>query len=1005
MNYEIDFRNSDSFESFSTTAQRWSRRISFELEFAEAFRLALPPGMTEGWGDLIAAARAHLAQLHTGCAIEEFQAAVVAAEREMALIGKAARTYKVHCVGHGHIDMNWMWSWPETVATTHDTFASVLQLMHQFPDFTYSQSQTAVYALIERYFPDMFEQIRERVREGRWEVTAAHWVEGDKNLSSGEALCRHLLHSRRYFSDKFGLAPEDMPVDWEPDTFGHAATIPSFLARAGVKYYYACRTGGGFDSERVGEKRPPLYWWQGPDGSRILVNNEITWYNTYAGEGDNASLPLVRIAGETGLHHWLNVYGVGNHGGGPTRQGIAFYRELQEWPIYPEVVFSTAKRFFESIDAELASLPEGTIPLIAHELNFEFAGCYTSQSTIKQANRLGENYAVEAETLALLGSRVNGLSYPANLLYTAWNNVLFNQFHDILPGSGVRETRSHAEALFQETGAIAGSVKRNVTKSFCEGIDTLSLLPSTPAGDQERERVRSGNIEPSFTAGPGSGAGLTGFSHSSGGGSKFRPITVFNSCAWDRSEMAAVSLYDTGFDPERIVALDDLGIEHPVLIVRKQDWWGHERIELIFRAASVPALGYRTWLLCEGTPKAPAKVNDRCFDPYRSALSRPVVPEAQVRLASGDWFETPYFSFRLDRFQSGLLDVVDRRTGARITAGTQALGAWAYVVERPRGMTAWRLGEEVDSPLNLKSISIDIIGAARNGANDLTDEDPVFAVQITSVLAVPGTSSTVRLTTLVHGLEPRIDFRAEIDWREIGSEGHGIPGLVVRFPLALEDVSPLYEIPFGSVRRDLTGGEEVPALRWAHISGTAKTAGGASMPAGMTLMQDCKYGHSVHGSEMRLRMVRSSFDPDPTPEIARTTVQYSVFLHDSPADPVVLTRLGAAFNHPLLAAPANLHDGPLPASAGFGRVTTPNIILTALKQSASGDGIVLRLVEMNGVDTEAEVVLDPVVAGGLMKAVYVDVIEREQEGATPSWNGGALRAHVPAHGFVTVWLS
>ena len=1003
MNHEIDFTVLGSLAAVPATARRWDRRISMELEFAEAFRLALPPDITEGWGELIAQARARLSQLGEGCSLSDLEAAALSAEDDLAPIGRLARTYRIHCVGHGHIDMNWMWSWPETVATTHDTFASVLQLMRQFPDFTYSQSQTAIYALAERYFPAMFEEIRERVREGRWEVTAAHWVEGDKNLASGESLCRHLLHSRHYFLDKFGLAPESLPVDWEPDTFGHAATIPTVLARAGVKYYYTCRTGGGFDSVLVGERRPPLYWWQGPDGSQVLVNNEFTWYNTYVAEAENIALPLVRIAGETGLHHWLNVYGVGNHGGGPTRQGIAYYLELQEWPIFPEVVFSTAKRYFESVDAELEALPDGTIPVISHELNFEFAGCYTSQSLIKQANRLGENYAVEAETLALLGSRVNGRPYPADLLYTAWNNVLFNQFHDILPGSGVRETRSHAEALFQEVGAIAGSIKRNVTKSFCDRIDTLSLLPRTPAGERERGRVLSGDVEPSFTAGPGSDAGLTGFSHSSGGGGQFRPITVFNPCAWDRSEMVAVSLYDTGFDPSRIVALDDRGGEHPALIVRQKDWWGHERIELMFWAADVPALGYRTWLLCEGQPKAPAQINEHYFDFHRANLARPNVPEALVCVAPGDRFETPSLSFRLDRFRSGLLDVVDKRTGARITAGSQALGAWAYVVERPRGMTAWRLGDELDAPIDLKSISVKILGSRMHGGNEARDGGPVFALQITSLLAVPGTSSTVRLTTLVHGLEPRIDFRAEIDWREIGSDDRGIPGLVVRFPLALEDVSPTYEIPFGSIRRDLRGGEEVPALRWAHVSGTAQSEAGTAA-AGMTLMQDCKYGHSMHGSEMRLRIVRSSFDPDPTPEIARTTVQYSVFLHDDAAGSAGLTRLGAAFNHPLLAAPANLHGGDLPPSAGFGRVETPNVVMTALKEAAGGRGIVLRLVEMNGVDTDSEVTLDPSLARGLTQAVYTDVMERELPGSAPAWDGHVLRAHIPAHGFVTVRL-
>ena len=161
------------------TAARWLRRADCQIAFARALADALPQeAQSGGWGTLIDRAQALLDAFDPNAGQFGLSAVVQEAERAMAPMGKAAKTCTVHCVGHGHIDMNWMWSWPETVSVTHDTFASVLSLMDEYPDLTFSQSQASVYALTERYHPDQFEQIKARVAEGRWEVSAVHWVEG-----------------------------------------------------------------------------------------------------------------------------------------------------------------------------------------------------------------------------------------------------------------------------------------------------------------------------------------------------------------------------------------------------------------------------------------------------------------------------------------------------------------------------------------------------------------------------------------------------------------------------------------------------------------------------------------------------------------------------------------------------------------------------------------------------------------------------------------------------------
>lgn len=961
----------------------WLRRAELQMQFARAFSATQPETETAGWAELIAKAQDILAGVGAEAGVEGLAVAVQAAEQAMAPIGTAARKYRIHCVGHGHIDMNWMWSWPETVASTYDTFASVLNLMEQYPDLTYSQSQASVYALVEKYYPAMFAEIQKRVKQGRWEVSAVHWVEGEKNLASGESLCRHLLYTRNYFRDKFGLTPEEMPLDWEPDTFGHAVTLPGILAQGGVKYYYSCRTGGGWEHPRIGDARPPLFYWQAPNGARVLVNRETTWYNSYVNIGDNIALPMVAFVQETGLHNWLNIYGIGNHGGGPTRTEIDYYHTMQEWPIYPEILFSTAVTYFKAVEAENAASGEDRIPVLAHELNFEFTGCYTSQSAIKRGNRFGENYLEEAETLAALSSQILAQPYPTAQLREAWLNVLFNQFHDILPGSGVRETREHAQALFQEVGAITGAIKRNAGQALAGQINTVALLPANWDAEAEQALVQTGRANTPFVAGTGIGAGLTGYSQANSGGRRFLPYVVYNPCSWPRSERVNLALYDTDFAPGRIVALDEQGKAHPTMFLGKGSDWGHQKLNIAFDAVDIPALGYRTYLLCEGTASP---------------------PENPVSIETGEWFETPYFRFQVDRYHSGLLELIDKRTGAKlIDSSAGPLGGWEYLTERPRGMTSWILGKELDK-VSLRSSSFSILGVARNEGTGLPNGGPTLGYRVDSVLEVPGTQSTVRVSLMIHALEPRLDFTADIDWREIGDQKRGIPGLVVRFPLALRSPSSLYEAPFGSVERHLFAGEEVPTLRYAHITGTAATVNGGEAFAGVTLLQDSKYGHALNGSELRLRIVRSSFDPDHAPEVARSTVRYALLLHDTPTDPAALARAGAGWNHPFLLIPANLQTGSAPARRSFARVLTPNVVLTAFKQAEDGNGLILRLVEMNGQDAEAIVELDPSLVQGLTTATCQDLMERPVDGAV-AWKDGTLKVAVSKLDFVTIRLS
>lgn len=950
-------------------------RIELELDFSDALVKALEgkPELPKAAKNELDKAKAQLEAFDPSKGTPAFRKLVEEIEKDLAPLGQIAKTFTIHCVGHGHIDMNWMWSWPETVSSTHDTFASVLNFMDQYPEFTYSQSQASVYAAVQKYHPAMFEEIKKRVKEGRWEVAASHWVEGDKNLASGEALARQLLLTRNYFQEHFGLNPEDVPIDWEPDTFGHANTIPMINKDGAVKFYYSCRPGGGNGHPRVGDERPPVFYWEAPDGSRLLVNKETTWYNSYINIGDNVALPMADFAGKTGLHHWLNVHGVGNHGGGPTRTEIEHLIFLDSLPIYPNVKFSTAKRYFESVESEIEST-KLEIPVLKHELNFEFTGCYTSQSLIKQANRFGENYCVEAETLAA----ISGMS-SKKLLHEAWVNVLFNQFHDILPGSGVRETREHARGLFQEVGAITGAVKREALKKLASKIDTLALLPKTPEGEEERKRGDKANTE--FVAGAGIEAGQSGFSIATGGGRKFRPFIVYNPCPWTRSEPVKVALYDTDFNPKHIVALDEQGKAHPTLYLGKEHDWAHDRLNVLFHATDVPGFGYRTYLLCDGVPTVKV-AGVKALDPYT--------------------LETNLIQCEFNQTICGLSSfpfIKQKGSATESKTEDRPFGSILFNEEIGPRKSAWVLGRTPHRNARigtaLTAHTFQTFGFTENAGTGMLTEGEPIAAGANWKLEVPTlNNSSVEVTALVHPLAPRIDYEAKIDWRELGTD-ETFRGLLAEFyaPGTPEDF--VFETPYGSVMRSQYP-SDVPALRYVH-------AFSESEKAGFTLLQDSKYGFGIQGSHISMRLLRSSLNPDHAPEIAKTNVRYAVHFHTEKPTTAELTRLGAAWNHPFIVAPANLQSGDAPAVQGFAEVKTPGVVLTCLKQAEKGEGLVLRFAEYDGKNTEAKVEINPTLLNGRAKAECADLLERPAEGKV-SLERNLLTVAVPANGIRTVLI-
>jgi len=379
---------------------------------------------------------------------EAWRSKAAAVVEKLAKLTPEAKEYRVYAAAHAHIDMNWLWPWEDTVNVIRRDFQAMDHLMERFPQFHFSQSQASTYWAMEKHNPEILARVAERVREGRWEVTANTWVENDLNMSAGEATAHHFLHTRRYMRRLFGLAPR---LVWEPDTFGHPATMPQIAHKGGAEYYYFCRGGRGY----------PLFWWESPDGSRILGFQDLHWY---LGDlmprvvADSA----VELAELYGLKSSLVVYGAGDHGGGATARDLEAALAINAAPCLPTVQPSSVSEFF---DAVKKAAPE--LPVVRGELNPVFAGCYTSHADVKRLNRSGEAALLDAESLATVAALNAGFKYPQAELEQNWRDILFQQFHDILCGCGIGLTSKTAHEWAGPAIARTRQITRNALETLC----------------------------------------------------------------------------------------------------------------------------------------------------------------------------------------------------------------------------------------------------------------------------------------------------------------------------------------------------------------------------------------------------------------------------------------------------------------------------------------------------------------------------------------------------------
>jgi len=818
----------------------------------------------------------------------KFDASLMAAQHKLEALKPLIEQATFHLTGNSHIDAAWLWPWTETVDVVKRTFGTALQLMYEYPKYTYTQSAAAYNEWMAEKYPEMNDEIKKRIQEGRWEVVGGMWVEPDLNMPDGESLVRQLLVGKRWYKQAYGV---DVRIGWNPDSFGYTWQLPQIYKKSGVDYFVTQKMTWN-DTNQLPFK---LFWWESPDGSKVLAYFPHDYANNNLSQtrlSEDMAQTRQRAPGETEM---MDLYGIGDHGGGPTR---AILDEGFHWTpggvtgsetenasiatntVHPKMEFGLAQPFFSSVEKKLApeskewdyaSIAKGyqaptavegkiAIPTWKSELYFEYhRGVMTTQANHKRNMRESSEQILNAEKWASL-AWLDGNSYPAAELTEDWKKALFNQFHDLGAGSGIGIIYKDAQKDYDDIRWSTNEIKAGALETVAARINTA-------------------------------GKGI--------------PVIVSNPLGWERSGDVSVKVQVAPSEAESLVAEADGKAIAPIRSTADQKTGV---TELTFHVANVPALGYK--VLHIGPGKAA---------PAHSATA--TESSDSITLAS-----------------EKLRVTVNKQNGC-ITSledgGVQALAQGACGNElqafkdTPQDYDAWNIdpGTLDAAPTIVNKVdSIQLIDAKTSHP----------AIRVTRTWQSSKFVQTISLAPAA-GL---VDIENEIDWHE----SHIL--LKAAFPMSVQSDHATYDIPYGEIERTTKRTNswekaqfEVPAQLWADYGDGQH---------GLSLINDSKFGYDAVGNVLRLSLLRSPKSPDPVADMGHHHFHYALYPHAGTWQQASTVRHGWEYNYPLQAVVTTAHGGSLPASHSFVSVPESNIVLTAVKKAEDASGLILRAYEWEG---------------------------------------------------------
>ncbi|MFF2090560.1 alpha-mannosidase [Paenibacillus sp. NPDC058174] len=739
---------------------------------------------------------------------------------------------KTGIIGHSHMDTAWLWTRDETIRKCARTYANVLSLMEQYPEYTFIQSSAFHAELMRRHYPDIFEGMKQRIAEGRWEINGGVWIESDCNLVSGESLIRQFLVGQRYTRKHFNYTAD---VFWLPDTFGYSAAIPQIMAGTEVRYFLTTKLSWNDTNHFPYD----TFYWQGLDGTKVL-----THFNTIHCWPDAETLIDRVYASHNAIAHKrvndsrLVSYGFGDGGGGPQYEMIEMARRSADLEGVPKTEHTTASRFMQNLEAEAVNPP-----LHVGELYFEgHRGTLTQIHQIKRNNRKAE-FALRNLELVESISGTKGGRIDKERLASLYELLLINQFHDILPGTSIPEVHDRAIA---EVGQV--------------------IL--------DAEKATAGLL-----AGAGSGA------------ADENAVTVWNTLSWDRKGTVAIA----GLSQNQTLADESL------LSQRITDVFGSHK--LLVGETVIPAIGSRVFALKNAGADAVDAPSPFRYDETAGTL------------------DTPHARVRFDEF--GYIDSFVHKASRRELRGSgHPLNAFLMGEDLPGAWDNWDIDRDIFSKLQLQT---------RLVAREVAADGPL-QFRLRSEYQI-GRQSSITQHMVFHSDSAQVDFETVIVWRE----KHQL--LKVGFDVNLLAQQARHEVQFGHVERPTHTNTpydqamfEVCAHKWTDLSENR---------FGAALLNDCKYGVSVMGSDIRLTLHKGGAHPDPRGDAGIHEVTYSLLPHEGGFAAETVIRPAYELNVPAL----SVRGRAAAQEQSFLAIDAPNVIVEAVKPAEDDDAYVIRLYE------------------------------------------------------------
>jgi len=777
---------------------------------------------------------------------DKFLKALEANFKEIKEFSTIIKQDTLHMIGQSHIDMAWLWRWPETVKVCQRTFQSAINFFEEYPDYKYIQSSAAAFQWMEEKYPELFEQIKEYVKQGRFFIVGGMWVEPDLNLIGGEALVRQFLYGKRYFREKFGV---DCITGYTPDTFGYTWTLPQILKKFGFKYFVTTKIRWN-DTTKFPYS---LFKWVAPDGSEIL-----TCFPMGLNVDNNPETLADHVLAfqKEGLSDVPELFGVGDHGGGPTRQHFEKIKKMQSIATYPTLYYNDLDSYMERVEKKYPN-----VPVYKDELYLEYhRGTLTTQGLIKKRNRKSEVALEEAEKFAIF----SGTEYPKKDLEEAWKKTLFNQFHDILPGSSIPDVYIDANKDYDRVEELTSSI---IKKSLTHITAAINLK------------------------------------------GKHIPVVVFNPSSWQRTDWVQVTV------PDRFTVKEIIGCDKSKVTFQQ------DGNRVLFMARDVPESGYKTFWLRKGKVKK-----------QKNALK---VTETTL--------ENKFFKIEINPGNGNIRRFFDKRLNKDLLAPGQEGNILQFFEDKPKHYDAWNIGYTGKKWVCEKVQSIEIV-----------ESGPARA--ILRYVREFGKSKFAQDYTIYADV-PRLDIHTIADWHE-----HHILAKAA-FPVNVDSDSATFDIAYGSIRRTThpkTPAEkakfEVPAHKYIDLS---------QSDYGISLLNDCKYGHDVKDNVMRITLLRSPLTPNPLHRPAgyinpfadqgQHEFTYSIYPHAGDAKKALSVKRGYELNYPLIPIVASKHKGSLPQKHSFISLTPDNLVLTVVKKAEDSDAKVIRLYEVNGKEARGSI--------------------------------------------------